>query len=146
MQAYERDKTLFGFVASLFGNIVVIAFIFGGLLDRYNAWIASLNLSFAVSGWLFFLLLSYADEIVSVPFSLYTIFRIENKYGFNTMTLRLWIVGFYKISADIDYHALAGNFRGSIAYPVEPRLLVVMGMGVLFYFQHGCNVYIAVCN
>jgi STE24 endopeptidase len=90
MQSYERDKTLFGFVSSLCGNIVVITFIFGGLLDRYNTWIASLNLSFAVSGWIFFLLLSYADEIVSAPFKLYSIFRIENRYGFNTMTMRLW--------------------------------------------------------
>jgi STE24 endopeptidase len=91
MQAYETDKTLLGFISSLFSNIVIIAFIFGGLLDRYNSWIASLNLSFAVSGWLFFLLLSYADEIASTPFSLYKIFRIENRYGFNTMTLRIWI-------------------------------------------------------
>ncbi|MGD0281760.1 MAG: M48 family metallopeptidase [Dissulfurispiraceae bacterium] len=93
---YERDKMLFGFVSSLAGNIVVIAFIFGGLLDRYNAWLVSLNLSFTVSGWLFFLLLSYAGEIASAPFSLYSVFRIENKYGFNTMTLRLWASDFIK--------------------------------------------------
>ncbi len=96
IQAYERDKTLFGFIASLFGNVVVIAFIFAGLLDRYNTWIVSLNLSFIFSAWLFFLLLSYADEIVSAPFGLYTIFSIENRYGFNTMTLRLWISDFIK--------------------------------------------------
>jgi STE24 endopeptidase len=96
MQDYERDKTLLGFVSSLAANIVVIAFIFCGLLDRYNTWIASLNLSFMVSGWLFFLLLSYAGEIASAPFSLYAIFRVENKYGFNTMTPRLWAADFVK--------------------------------------------------
>ncbi len=96
MQAYERDKTRVGFVASMFGNLVVIAFIFGGLLDRYNTWIASLNLSFIFSGWLFFILLSYADEIVSAPFGLYTVFSIESRYGFNTMTSRLWVSDFIK--------------------------------------------------
>src|SRR5208283_236201 len=70
-QAYEGDKTRFGFIASLFGNLVVIAFIFAGLLDRYNTWIVSLNLSFTISGWLFFLLLSYMDEILSAPFGLH---------------------------------------------------------------------------
>ena len=95
-QAYERDKTRFGFIASLFGNLVVILFIFAGLLDRYNTWIVSLNLSFIFSGWLFFLILSYADELVSAPFGIYTIFSIENRYGFNTMTLRLWISDFIK--------------------------------------------------
>ncbi len=96
MQAYERDKTQFGFITSLFGNLVVIAFIFAGLLDRYNTWISSLNLSFIFSGWLFFILLYYADEILSAPFGAHTIFRIENKYGFNTMTFRLWFSDFIK--------------------------------------------------
>src|SRR3989304_5861431 len=29
--------------------------------------------------------------MLSIPFSLYNTFRIEKKYGFNTMTLGLWI-------------------------------------------------------
>ncbi len=95
-QEYEADKTKFGFVSSIFGNIITIAFIFGGLLNIYNSWTASLNLSFIISGWLFFLLLTYAGEFLSIPFSLYSIFKIENKYGFNTMTFRLWISDFIK--------------------------------------------------
>ncbi len=95
-QEYEADKTRFGFVSSLFGNIVTIVFIFGGLLNIYNTWIASLNLSFIISGWFFFMFLFYAGEILSVPFNLYNIFKIENKYGFNTMTFRPWISDFIK--------------------------------------------------
>ena len=34
--------------------------------------------------------------MISVPFNLYSTFRIENKYGFNTMTPKLWIVDFIK--------------------------------------------------
>jgi len=93
---YESEKTRFSFVSSLFGNIVAISFIFGGLLDVYNSWIMSLSLPFMVSGWLFFILLSYMNEILSIPFSLYHTFHIENKYGFNTMTFRLWISDFLK--------------------------------------------------
>ena len=95
-QAYEADKTKFSFISSVFGNIVTIAFVFGGLLNIYNSWAASLNLSFIVSGWLFFLLLIYAGEFISIPFSLYSTFKIENKYGFNTMTIKLWISDFVK--------------------------------------------------
>lgn len=96
MQKYEAEKTCFSFVASFFDNVVAIAFLFAGLLNIYNSWIASLNLSFILSGWLFFMLLSYADELLSAPFSLYSTFTIENKYGFNTMTLRLWVSDFAK--------------------------------------------------
>lgn len=95
-QAYEEEKARLSIVTSLFGNVVMILFMFGGLLNVYNSWIASLNLSFAISGWLFFLLLAYAEEAVSVPFSLYSTFKIENRYGFNTMTPKLWISDFVK--------------------------------------------------
>lgn len=95
-QAYEGEKTWFSFLSSGFGNIAVLVFIFGGLLNIYNAWIASLNLSFIVSGLLFFLLLTYINTLISIPFGLYSTFKIEKKYGFNTMTRRLWLIDFFK--------------------------------------------------
>lgn len=95
-QEYEAEKARLSIFSSMFGNIVIIVFIFGGLLDIYNSWISSLNLSFAVSGWLFFMFLTYADEIFSIPFSIYGTFRIENRYGFNTMTIGLWLSDFIK--------------------------------------------------
>ena len=94
--AYETEKTRFSFVSSLFGNIVTVVFIFGGLLNFYNSWIVSLNMPFVVSGLFFFLVLSYANTLITAPFSLYNTFRIENKYGFNTMTLPLWLKDFFK--------------------------------------------------
>ncbi|GBD97449.1 MAG TPA: M48 family peptidase [Nitrospirae bacterium] len=87
---YNVEHTKFGFVSSIFNNIVSLVFIFA-LLDIYNSWILSLNLSFILTGLVFFLLLTYADTIISMPFSLYNTFKIENKYGFNTMTFKLWI-------------------------------------------------------
>lgn len=95
-QDYEAEKTRFSFISSALGNIAAILFFFGGLLDIYNSWVASLNLTFIFSGWLFFMFLSFAGELLSMPFSLYNTFRIENKYGFNTMTFRLWISDFIK--------------------------------------------------
>ncbi len=93
---YEAEKTRFGFISSIFGNIVTIVFIFGGVLNIYNSWVAALNLLFIPSGLLFFLLLSYAGTILDIPFGLYGTFKIENKYGFNTMTPKLWIADFFK--------------------------------------------------
>lgn len=96
MQDYESEKTRLAVISSIFGSLVIIIFIFGGLLDIYNSWISSLNLSFAASGWLFFMILSYAEEILSIPFSLYSTFKIENRYGFNAVTPGLWISDFIK--------------------------------------------------
>jgi len=96
VESYEAEKTRFSFISSLFGNIVMVLFIFAGLLDVYNSWTLSFNLPFIVSGLLFFLLLSYASSILSIPFDLYSTFKIENKYGFNTMTAKLWVIDFLK--------------------------------------------------
>lgn len=94
--SYTIESSTLSFVDSLFGNVVLLIFLFGGLLNIYNSWIASLNLSFILQGALFFLLLSYASSLLSVPFSLYDTFKIENKYGFNTMTVKLWITDLLK--------------------------------------------------
>ena len=96
IQEYTIEKTRFGFITSAFGIFVTIVFFFGGLLNVYNTWISALDLKFILQGIIFFLLLGYASTIISVPFNLYSTFRIENKYGFNTMTLKLWFVDFLK--------------------------------------------------
>jgi STE24 endopeptidase len=95
-QDYEVEKTRFSFISSIYGNVILIIFIFGGVLNIYNSWIASLNWPFVLTGILFFLLISYASTFLSIPFSLYGTFKIENKYGFNTMTPKLWLTDFLK--------------------------------------------------
>jgi STE24 endopeptidase len=96
IQSYEAEKTRFGFISSVFSDAITVIFIFGGLLGLYSSWTASLNWPFIPAGLLFFLLLSCAVTILSVPFTLYETFKIENKYGFNTMTLKLWLADFLK--------------------------------------------------
>ncbi len=96
IQEYEAEKTRFGFISSIFGNIITVVFIFGGVLNIYNSRVAALNLLFIPAGLLFFLLLSAANTVLDIPFGLYGTFRIENKYGFNTMTPKLWIADFLK--------------------------------------------------
>jgi len=95
-QDYEGEKTLFSFISSLFGNVLTIIFLFGSLLNVYNSWISSLNLPFVLSGIAFFLILSYASIFLSIPFSLFSTFKIENKYGFNVTTPKLWLTDFIK--------------------------------------------------
>jgi STE24 endopeptidase len=96
MQAYTIEKSHFSTIKSLYGNALVLIFLFGGILDVYNSWIVSLQLSFISSGIIFFLLLSFGTTVLSIPFSLYDTFKIENKYGFNAMTGKLWVVDFLK--------------------------------------------------
>ncbi|MGO9612040.1 MAG: M48 family metallopeptidase [Dissulfurispiraceae bacterium] len=95
-QEYSLDKIRFALISSLFGTFMAIIFIFGGLLNLYNSWIVSLHYNFFISGWFFFMLLFCFNKLVSLPFSTYETFIIENKYGFNTTTRRLWIADLIK--------------------------------------------------
>ena len=93
---YTVENSRFSFIKSIFDNAIVIVFLFGGLLDVYNSWILSFNQGFIITGLTFFLFLTYFETLISIPFSLYSTFKIENKYGFNTMTTKLWIADFFK--------------------------------------------------
>lgn len=95
-QDYSAERASLSALSSGVTAAVIVAFVFGGLLDRYNSWISSLGLSFIASGWLFFVILSLLGEVLSVPFSIYSTFRIENRYGFNRMTPRLWAADLIK--------------------------------------------------
>lgn len=132
---YETEKTRFSFISSIFSNIITIIFIFGGLLNIYNSWIASLNLSFIVSGWLFFLLLAYGSEFLSIPFSLYHTFKIENKYGFNAMTSRLWVSDFIKTLLISTVMLSLVTFAGFWLIQWSPHYWWFWVWGFLFIFS-----------
>lgn len=93
---YTVENTRFGFLESAFSHLLTLVFLFGGLLRIYNGVILSLADSFIITGVLFFLLLSYASSLLSIPFDLYSTFRIEKKYDFNTTTPFIWATDLLK--------------------------------------------------
>jgi len=95
-QQYTIERTRLGILSSLLTSVIIVVFLFGGGLPWYDRFISSLELPFVVSGLIFFLLLSFASSIISIPFSLYRTFVTEKKYGFNTMTLKTWVADFMK--------------------------------------------------
>ena len=96
MSDYTVENSRLGLLESMIDNILLLVFLFWGYLAWYDQWIASLSPSFLWRGVLFFLVLQLVQTVLGIPFSLYRNFRIENKYGFNTMTIRLWLTDFLK--------------------------------------------------
>lgn len=94
--AYTLAQSRLGLVESLFGAVLTLAFLFGGLLPLYDRWIASLSGSFVVAGLLFFLGLQLVQTVLDIPFSLYRNFVLEARFGFNVMSARLWLADLVK--------------------------------------------------
>jgi STE24 endopeptidase len=99
MRDYTVTRNRVGLVASLIGMVLTIAFLFGGLLNWYNNFIAMQGWPPVLSGTVFFLVLSYADTIINIPFSLYNTFSVEKRFGFNIQTVGLWTVDLIKMLA-----------------------------------------------
>lgn len=91
-QAYNQEKSRFSDIASLFSFTVLIVFL---LLDGF-AYVDELARSFTDSSLLiplsFFGLIFIANDLISIPFDYYATFVIEEKYGFNKMNRKTFIM------------------------------------------------------
>ena len=91
-QDYFRTNAGFGLLTSTFSFVVTLAmFAFGGF-----AWVDQLVqnvvLSAVFTPVLFFAVLYFANDIISIPFELYDTFVIEQKFGFNKVTPSIYIL------------------------------------------------------
>ena len=90
ISAYTSARGRLGLVQRALSTLLVGAFLFGGGLGVYDAWIAGFTTSFVWSGVLFVTGLSLLSSLLSIPFQLYSDFRLEARYGFNRQTPGLW--------------------------------------------------------
>lgn len=110
---YTEDKSRVALVQSIFDGALLLAFLFTSLFPLYDRWVASLSDSFVLRGVLFLLTLTLAQGIFDIPFSLYETFRIERRYGFNTMTFGLWFTDLLK-STLVSSLLLTGTAAGAL--------------------------------
>lgn len=90
-ERYLEDQTRLATVSSAVSSMIVVVFVFGGPIEGFDQWIAARGLPAPLAGWLYFTIIYLATEILDLPFSLWHTFKIEQSYGFNTTTPRLWL-------------------------------------------------------
>lgn len=93
---YTLAKGQISMIQTLFDSALTLAFIFGGMLAWYDRWLSAYDLGFIGAGLIFFLLLSLAKALLDLPFDLYTHFKLESRFGFNNMSVRLWATDLIK--------------------------------------------------
>jgi STE24 endopeptidase len=89
---YKRVNDRFSLITSSFSFILIIGmFLLGGfnLVDR---WARSFTEHPILIALIFFGILAIASEILTLPFSLYDTFVIEEKFGFNKTTPRTFVL------------------------------------------------------
>ncbi|NQT94085.1 MAG: M48 family metallopeptidase [Lentisphaerae bacterium] len=95
-QRYLADNVRFGILQDAVFTVLAILFILLGGFNLADTLARSAGLPALWTGLLFTGILVLALRIVEIPFSLYSTFRIEEKYGFNKTTPRTFVLDFLK--------------------------------------------------
>lgn len=89
--SYNKDRSIFSFAQSTFSLVLLLSFIFLGGFSLVDQWARSFNFSIELTGLLFFGAIGFGSSLLNIPFSLYSTFRIEQKYGHNRSTMKTFI-------------------------------------------------------
>ena len=139
-QAYKKERFKFSMVSSVFSLVLLLAFFF---LDGF-AFVDELARQYTdhpiLIALIFFGIIMLGSDILTTPFSYYSTFVIEEKYGFNKTTLKtfvldkikgwfmLIIVGGALLSLIIWFYQWAGSSFWLYAWAVIAVFSVVMNM------------------
>jgi len=91
-QAYQKENRRFGIISGSFSFLLILAMIlfYGFSYVDSLAW--SITSNPVLAALIFFGILMFASDIITTPFSVYHTFVIEEKYGFNKTTPRIFIL------------------------------------------------------
>jgi len=93
---YTCDKSRFGLYEMLVAGVLLLIWTLGGGLQLLDSAVRAAGLQEIFAGTLFILCFLAISALLDVPMSLYRAFGIEEKYGFNKMTLKLFFTDMMK--------------------------------------------------
>ena len=91
-QEYTRAQARFAYVSSAFNVVLIVAFITLGGFNLVDQFVRGLEINPIFTGLAFFGLLYFTHDIISIPFVLYNNFVIEERFGFNKMTAKVYVL------------------------------------------------------
>jgi len=93
---YTMAKQRLGIVETVVDAIVLVALTFGGGLALVFGWTERMDIAPLWRDVLLLIAIAIVGGIVSLPFSWWHTFRIEERFGFNRTTLKLWLTDIVK--------------------------------------------------
>jgi len=135
MKKYTLVKEKFGLLSGGFSMLVTAFFFFGGLLGWYENIVSGWQLPSFAGAMLFFLLLSWIATGIQIPFSLYSTFGIERRFGFNKQTIGLWLTDTLK--SLVLSSILLAILLGAVLWLIQcvPEYWWLFSWGVFFLFS-----------
>ncbi len=123
-QEYLKTNTLYGLLQSAISTALLVTFIALGGFNFIDLIARDISFEPIVQGLLYIGILSFLSYLISLPFSIYDTFVIEQKFGFNKMTPKIFI-------QDQIKGLLMGAILGGIVLSV-----------ILWFFENFQNAWI----
>lgn len=95
-QNYLKENTRFGIITDTITTPILLVFILIGGFNFVDQIARNFQFGSILTGLIFAGILMFASQILSIPFSIYSTFVIEEKYGFNRTTVKTFILDILK--------------------------------------------------
>lgn len=82
-QQYEKTTSRFSFLTSTFSFIIIILMLSFNGFYLIDLWVSNYFNNQILRALMFFGIIMFASDILNIPFSIYSTFVIEQKFGFN---------------------------------------------------------------
>ncbi len=116
-QEYTKTNTKFSLITTTFTLVISLWFILSGFYNTIDLYSRNMGYGDIITGIIFFGILTIITDILNLPFSIYSTFVIEEKYGFNKTTPKIFIIDKIK-----QYFLL-----GIIGIPIISMILYFFG-------------------
>ncbi len=110
-QEYTKTRTRFGWITGTWSLLILLVFWFSGGFEWLDQAIRGYGYGEVLNGMIFFSVIMLAITLLNLPFSVYSTFVIEERFGFNKTTPKVFVTDMVKsllLGAVIGLPLLAG--------------------------------------
>ncbi len=93
---YKKANFWFEMFSDAVSTFILLAVLFSGGFAILNSWVMSISSNGIIQALLFFGVIGFASTIISLPFSVYGTFVIEERFGFNKITPKIFVFDLLK--------------------------------------------------
>lgn len=93
---YKKANFWFEMFSDAISTIILLVILLMGGFAMLNSWVMSISSNAIIQALLFFGVIGIGSSIISLPFSIYGTFVIEERFGFNKTTPKIFILDLLK--------------------------------------------------